>query len=250
MATFHDHFSGVANVYQQYRPTYPPALFESLAGLCAEHEMAWDCGTGNGQAAVELAKHFDLVIATDASAEQIANAIPNAKIDYRMSPAEQSPCKDGIVDLVTVAQALHWFDIPRFHAEVQRVLKAGGVYAIIGYRGHRVMPAVDAVLDRFEAAIGPFWPPERAIVEARFATVEFPFAELTPPRFDLEAHWDYSTHLGYLRTWSARKEYIRANGTDPVTAVEDDLAAAWGDPATLRTVTWDPILRVGRKLSA
>lgn len=245
VADFKDHFSAHAAAYATNRPTYPPELFAWLVTLAPDRRVAWDCATGSGQAAVELAKHFEKVIATDASPQQLAFAEPHENVEYRVAPAEQSRLADRSVDLVTVAQALHWFDIPRFYSEIRRVLKPGGILAVIGYRGHRVNAAVDEVLDRYEALIDPYWPPERAIVEAKFQTIEFPFTETSPPPFAMQASWDHAGHIGYLRTWSSMKAFEKANGYDPVANYEHEFAAAWGDPNAVRTVTWELILRVG-----
>jgi SAM-dependent methyltransferase len=161
--TFKDHFSSASDRYAAYRPDYPAALFAWLAGLCAERELAWDCATGSGQAALGLAPHFRRVVATDASAEQVRHAAPHPLIDYRVAPAEASGLADHSVDLVTVAQAAHWFDLPRFYAEAARVLKPGGAIAVWGY-GRMLLPGeMDGLFQRFYAkTVGPYWPPERA----------------------------------------------------------------------------------------
>jgi SAM-dependent methyltransferase len=245
VSAFQDHFSAHAADYQTHRPAYPPALFEHLASLAPSRRLAWDAGTGNGQAAVELAKHFERVIATDASAEQVRNAAANSKVDYSVATAEQSPCETASVDLITVAQALHWFAFERFFAEVRRVGRPGFIFAAIGYSGHRVNSAVDAVQDRFECIVGPYWPPERAWLEAGYRTIPFPFREIAAPPFTLTITWSLATYLGYLKTWSSIKPFIAAHGFDPVQKFAPEFAAAWGDPATPRLVTWDLHLRVG-----
>jgi SAM-dependent methyltransferase len=159
-----DHFSGHAADYAKARPSYPPELFAWLAQQCAGHDLTWDCGTGNGQAARALAEHFRRVHATDLSAEQIAQAEPDPRIDYLAAPAEVSGLPDRCCDLVTVAQALHWFCGEPFYAEVQRVLKPGGVFAAWTYtllRGEAELNAI--VEDFYRNTIGPWWPPERHI---------------------------------------------------------------------------------------
>ncbi len=130
---FHDHFSGVANRYADFRPHYPAALFDWLATLVPKDSLVWDCAAGNGQASYDLATRFAHVIATDASKEQIASATPHPKVEFRVAPAEQSGLADGSAGLITVAQAVHWFDLDRFWVEAKRVLKGGGLLAFWGY---------------------------------------------------------------------------------------------------------------------
>jgi ubiquinone/menaquinone biosynthesis C-methylase UbiE len=245
--SFKDHFSGHAAVYREARPHYPDALFDWLAAAAPGRALAWDAGCGNGQAAVALAARFARVHAGDPSAQQIANADARANIDYRVEPAEQCSLPDASADLVTVAQALHWFDHPRFHAEVRRVLKPGGLVAAWSYADCRVDAAVDAVKDRLYVDLtGPYWLPERDHVESGYRTLPFPFEEFAPPRFELCMHWTLAQFLAYLRSWSASQRYLKATGVDPVALVETDLRAAWGEAATPRAVRWDFHLRCGR----
>lgn len=247
-AAFKDHFSGHAADYRSFRPDYPAALFAYLASAAPGRALAWDCGTGSGQAAVALADHFEKVLATDASAEQLRNAEPHPRVEYAVASAEGCPLPDHAADLVAVAQALHWFDFDRFYAEVRRVAKAGAVVAAWTYDQHRVNPDVDRVLDRLQTDfVGVYWPPERGFVNAGYRTIPFPFEELAPPPpFEMTAHWDLPRMLGYMNTWSATKAYTRARGTNPVEATAPEFAAAWGDPAAVRTVRWAFHLRAGR----
>ncbi|MBL0162450.1 MAG: class I SAM-dependent methyltransferase [Xanthomonadales bacterium] len=245
--TFKDHFSAHAAIYREARPQYPPALYDFLAGQAPSRERAWDAGCGNGQASVDLAARFDEVIATDPSAEQIANAAARANIHYRVEAAERSSLADGSVDLVCVAQALHWFDIARFHTEVRRVLKPRGVVAFWSYADCRVDEPVDASKDRlYNDLTGPYWPPERALVETGYASLPFPFERIATPVFELCMHWNLGQYLAYLRSWSASQRYIRALDHDPVALVESDLRAAWGDPGREHEVRWDFHLHCGR----
>ncbi len=244
---FKDHFSDASAAYRRYRPTYPEALFTWLAGQAPGHAHAWDCGTGSGQAALALAAHFDRVTATDASAEQIDQAPPGTAIEFRVVPAEHSGLETESVDLVTVAQALHWFDLPAFFAEARRVLRPGGAIAAWTYRLARVGPEVDAVLQDFtERTVGDYWPPERSLVEGGYAAIEFPFEPIEAPPFEMTADWDLATLAGYLRTWSSTKRFTAAQGHDPVGAVEARLARGWPE-GERRRVRWPLAMRVGRR---
>src|SRR5687767_10914248 len=202
---FHDHFSVVANRYADFRPHYPAALFDYLGTLASQDSWVWDCAAGNGQASLDLAERFARVVATDASREQIASAKPHPKIEYRVAPADQSGLPDESVGLVTVAQALHWFDLERFYAEARRVLKPGGVLAVWAYGINEVEgDAANQLVQGFYAnTVGPYWPPERKLVEDGYRTIPFPFAEIVPPAIRMEARWTLKQLVGYFGTWSA-----------------------------------------------
>jgi SAM-dependent methyltransferase len=243
---FKDHFSGHATDYRAFRPAYPPALFAFLAEAAPARDLAWDCGTGSGQAAVGLAKHFAKVFATDASAEQVRNAEPHPRVEYAVAPAEKCPLADHCADLVTVTQALHWFDLDGFYAEVRRVTRPGGLLAATCYYEPGVNPNVDVVLRRWEKFIRPYWTPERVWVDAGYRTIPFPFPEVPTPQFELTVESSLPRFLGYLGTWSASKQYAKAHGSDPLARFAPEFAAAWGDPATVRTVRWAFNVRLGR----
>jgi SAM-dependent methyltransferase len=244
--SFKDHFSGHAAVYASFRPSYPPALFDFVASLPARHGLAWDCATGNGQAAVGLAERFERVIATDGSAEQLALAVPHPKVEYRQALAEQSGLDSGSVDLVSVATALHWFDFDRFYAEVERVLSPGGALAAWAYNLVRVTPEVDVLTDRLARQIvGPYWPPERRWVDEDYRTLPFPFAEVPVPELWIEEEWDFSRFIPYFTTWSATARYRKATGHDPLEDIGDEMERAWGDPSQARTVRWPVMMRAG-----
>jgi len=243
--TFKDHFSRQAADYAKFRPRYPEELFDYLASIAPGRQLAWDCGTGNGQASVGLATVFDRVIATDASEKQISNAQPHKRVEYRVAPAENCDIASGKVDLIMVAQALHWFDLDLFYAEARRVLKPNGVLAVSAYNLLHINPAIDQIVNRYYfEVVGPFWPPERKLVE-QFADLPFPFHEIDPPEFEMTAQWNLEHLVGYLRSWSATQRFIAANKRDPLEAIADDLRAAWGDPGQMRKVVWPLILRVG-----
>jgi len=247
-APFKDHFSTHASGYARYRPRYPEALFAYLASLCSAHTLAWDCGTGNGQAAHGLAPHFAGIIATDASADQIANAVPHERITYQVAPAAQSPLASGTADLVTVAQALHWFDLDAFYAEAHRVLKPTGVLAVWTYAALQINLEVDAVVHRYYAEIvDRYWPPERRIVEQGYRTIPFPFDEEQPPDITLALEWSLDDLLGYLGTWSATQRFVKMQGTNPLDQIKDALSRAWGTPLEKKQTRWPLHLRVGRR---
>lgn len=243
-----NYFSRVAGAYARYRPQYPPELYEFLAGCCRHRRRAWDCATGNGQAAGALASHFDFVLATDVSMQQLARATGQARVAYAVSSAEQPPLGTAAVDLVSVAQALHWFDLSVFYRTVDRVLADGGVLAVWCYQLLRIDAAVDAVIDRlYHKIVGPFWPPQRKLVEQGYATLTFPYPEQSCPPFAMQYEWSLQQLLGYLGSWSACQRYREANRSDPVALVAGRLGDAWGDSAGTRIVRWPVVVRVGQR---
>jgi len=245
--TFPDHFSARAESYARFRPHYPDALFRYLASLTENQDLAWDCATGNGQAAEALARFFRLVAATDASRKQIQNAFRNNSVRYCVGLAERAPLQSGIADLVTVAQALHWLQPVPFFAEVCRVLKPRGVVAVWCYNLLQIDPATDAILLHFYTnVVGPYWSPERKLLEEGYRTIVFPFEEMSIPEFHMEAEWSFADLTGYLATWSSSQTYVRMNGSDPVLVIRKELLDAWGDPNKSRTVRWPLSLRMGR----
>jgi ubiquinone/menaquinone biosynthesis C-methylase UbiE len=248
-STFHDHFSNVASRYADFRPRYPAALFDYVASLVPRRSMVWDCAAGNGQATVDLAERFDGVVATDASREQIASAKPHPRIDYRVAPADQSGLTDESVGLITVAQALHWFDLERFYAEAKRVLRPGGVLAVWAYGVNEVEGDTlnRLVQDFYSNIVGPYWPPERKLVEEGYRTIPFPFTEIAPPSFRMEARWTLEQLIGYFSTWSATNRFIKATGRNPLEPLSDALARSWGEVNRPRRITWPLSLRLGCK---
>jgi ubiquinone/menaquinone biosynthesis C-methylase UbiE len=245
--SFKDHFSRLAAQYSQFRPTYPAALFDYLAESCAARDAVWDCACGTGQASAALAERFREVIATDASQQQVAAAPPHSNVTYRVVKAEHSGIDSKSLDLITVAQALHWFDLPAFYAEVERVLKPSGVLAVWTYGVIHVDDAAcDALVQEFYYDIvGPYWPAERRHVEEGYRGLSFPFTEFVAPAFYMEEPWNLQQLLGYMRTWSATARYVDARQSDPVAAMEPRLMPLW--PADRRRkVTWPLALRAGR----
>ena len=243
--SFQDHFSQQAATYAKARPTYPAALFTELARLAPGRALAWDAGTGNGQAAVALAQHFETVVATEPSAAQLAQAVPHPGVSYHQA-AETAPMLTAAsVDLVTVAQAAHWFDRPKFYAEVRRVLRPGGVVALWTYELCGITPEIDtAVLRFYRGPIGPYWPPERRHTETGYREFDFPFAETAFPRCAMEHRWTLGEFMTYLRSWSAVVRFAREHNLDPVAVLEAELAPLWG--AGVKTISWPLSGRLGR----
>lgn len=243
-----DHFSTGSVSYRRHRPRYPRALFEWLAATSPARDAAWDCGTGNGQAAVALGDFFTRVFATDRSASQLAAADRHPHVEYRAARAESSGLEGSSVDLVTVAQALHWFDLARFYDEVRRVLRRGGLIAIWCYGLMEIEPDVDRVVRAFYTeVVGPCWPPERRHIETGYRDLELPFPAVPAPPFTMTARWTLADLTGYVATWSATEIFRQQRGRDAMGELAAPLAAAWGDPGAARTVVWPLVVRAGRR---
>lgn len=244
---FKDHFSGHASAYAKYRPDYPPELYAYLATLTPRRDYALDCATGSGQAAIGLAQHFELVIATDGSVAQLHNAQPHPRVCYLANLAERPAFRDGSFDLIAVAQAAHWFDHARFYPEVLRVLRPDGALALWTYGLASVTPSLDAVVhDFYDHVVNDYWPPERRFVETAYRTLPFPLQEIAAPPFQLRLQWDLDTLMGYVGTWSAVQRYTKALGVDPLPQLRERLAVHWGPEDGVRPVVWPLHLRAGR----
>ncbi len=245
--SFPDHFSGHAELYRRHRPTYPPELYAWLRGLTTGHDVAWDCATGSGQAAVGLASHFTSVVATDASAEQVRHARAHPAVRYVLAAAEHAPLADGSIDLITVAQAVHWFHFDAFYREARRVARPGAHLAVWTYSLVRVDPAVDAVIDWFYTdVVGPYWPPERIHVHDHYERLPFPFDEVEAPVFDMRPRWTRADLLAQLTTWSSVNRYRQERGQDPLALLEPRLTRVWPRSDDVRVLSWPIRLRVGR----
>ena len=245
---FKDHFSKQSSIYATSRPGYPDELFSFLAFQVKEKKLAWDCGTGNGQAAVSLAKHFDCVIATDASQAQLKNAFKHEKVIYRMAASENSELPDQSVDLVTAAAAVHWFDHPRFYAEVKRVLKPGGIIAVWTYSDVNMNDdKIDMLFTEFALGkLKTFWPKENQLVWDKYKDLPFPFEQVDYPPFFCELSWDMVQLCNYFSSWSATQNYIKTTGKDPVEELMPRLQELWGDVNTKRPIKMELAMRVGR----
>ncbi|CCH55608.1 Methyltransferase type 11 [Fibrisoma limi BUZ 3] len=240
-----DRFSGHADLYAQYRIDYPADLYDVVLSRVTQRNVAWDCATGNGQVAGALAAYFDRVEATDISEKQLAQAVHQPNIHYQVSMAEQTPFSDQTFDLITVAQALHWFNVPAFHEEVRRVAKPGAAIAEWGYGMVQVSAQLDPIiLDFYRNVIGPYWDPQRRYVDGAYATLPFPFDQAEHHNFVARRSWSLDRFLNYLRTWSAVRQYLYENEEDPVTALGDRLKPLW--TADEQDVQFPIFLRIGR----
>ena len=241
-----DNFSSQSDDYAKFRPVYPKKLIDFLLSLTSNHETCWDCGTGNGQLAVALSDKFNQVHATDISQRQLDNATPRPNIEYSRQPAEQTNFPENSFDLITVAQAAHWFDFDRFNPEVKRVLKPDGVIVLFGYGLVRVDEEIQPIIEDFYWKVTkPYWDPERNHIEARYETIPFPFAEIAVDQnFDIAVEMTLKELTGYIGTWSAVQHFKKANGYHPVDDLFQNLSKVWNSGK--RKITFPVFLRAGR----
>ncbi len=247
MLQFKDNFSKQADIYARYRPHYPDSLFQYLSSLTEEHNTAWDCGTGNGQAAIALTGYYDRIIATDPSEQQIQNVTPHERIIYRIEKAEENTIADHSIDLLTIANALHWFEFDKFYSEVNRVLKPGGIIAAWSYCYPYISPETDEITKHYhDVILNEYWQYENRLVEHGYKDLPFPFDELKAPEFISEKMMDMNDFVAFLNTWSATQKFIRHRGYNPTDDVKKKLTEVWGEQQTKKKVTWKLVLKVGR----
>ena len=241
-----DYFSAGSPDYRRFRPGYPAALFDFLAAATPSRRVALDVATGNGQAAGEMARHFEFVLAGDSSANQLKEAAAHERVHYVRHTAERLPVRTGAADLVAVAQAAHWFDFPPFYSEARRVLRPRGIVALWTYSLFRVDSAVDTVVERFyRERVGPYWPPERRYVDNHYRSLPFPLEELPAPEFELSVDWPFEALMSYIGTWSAVGRCRSATGVDPAPELALALSAGWPQGAA-RSIRFPIHLRIGR----
>ena len=241
-----DNFSTQAAEYAIYRPTYPGEMYDFILSLVKNRNTAWDCATGNGQVARELALHFDNVYATDISKKQIEQALKLPNIVYQVESSDNVNATDNSFDLITVAQAIHWFNFDAFYTEVKRTLKPDGIFAVIGYGIMSIDKKVDkAVHKLYEDFLGKYWDPERRYIEENYKTIPFPFEEITAPHIFIKTRWSFNQLIGYLNTWSALQHYKKANERNPIEYMFTELKEAWGSDAE-KEIRFPVLLRVGR----
>lgn len=247
---FEDHFSKQSETYAQYRPQYPDEIYAYLASVSPGLSLAWDCGTGNGQAAIGLAKYFDKVHATDASAEQISRAYPHDKVDYRVEPAEHVSLNASSTDLVTVAVAIHWFNFDEFYREVKRVLKPNGVLAAWTYNLTEITSEIDQLIEEYyKGILNGYWPERIRYLEERYETIPFPFEEIISPSFVMEINWNLIQLAGFFDSWSATQRYKAEKEHHPLEIIWPKLTKAWGDESKPRLIRWPLHFRIGRNLA-
>jgi SAM-dependent methyltransferase len=240
-----DNFSTQASLYAQYRPQYPQQLFDFIITHVKEKNTAWDCGTGNGQSAKILSTYFNTVIATDISQKQMDNAYKATNILYSLSPAEQTNITDNSIDLITIAQAIHWFDFDKFYTEVTRVAKPGAIIAIWMYSLLQVSKEIDEIISNYHfVTLEEYWDAERKYVDDNYASIPFPFKEIKTPSFNIEVNWSLEDVRGYFNTWSALQKFIADNSFNPVDEVMDKIQLHWGK-ATKRKIIFPVYLRLG-----
>ena len=246
---FKDYFSQDSASYSRYRPGYPDSLFSYLSSITTDHNLAWDCATGTGQSAVQLAQHFNTVIATDASESQISHAEKHAAVNYFVARAESSAIEANSLDLITVAQALHWFDLTAFTAEVDRTLKESGILAVWSYNLLTLRPDIDELINElYSKILNQYWPAERRMVEQGYKSFEVSdkeYAELSTPDFNMSLKWNFEQLIAYLYTWSAVKAYISETG--PIDSIRGKLLKRWTDVEVKMPVTWQLTVRVWQK---
>lgn len=245
--TFEDHFSAHADAYVQHRPRYPEQLFAWLASVLRERKLAWDVGTGNGQVALALAAHVDRIVATDASADQLAHAAGHDRVEYRNESAGRVSLDGASVDLITAGAAAHWFDLDGFYREVRRVAKRDAVIALFSYGPNDIARALGPAVRRFhEQVLSEFWPERIQYVHDRYETLPFPFEELPVPPLEVSVAWNLHEVLAFLETWSAAQRYFEERGMRATNEVAAELAAEWGDPAQRREIRYPLFVRAGR----
>jgi SAM-dependent methyltransferase len=241
-----DYFSGHAADYANFRPHYPTELIKYISKLIKYRGVAWDCACGNGQLAVALANHFHLVMATDISENQISKAPANKGIFYTVQSAEKTDFPDAYFDLITIGQALHWFNLPAFYKEAKRVLTPNGLIVAIAYGFVKINPELDAIINRlYSDTLGDYWPPERQLIEDKYASIFWPFTPLDFPAFEMKCNWSLTQMMGYLNTWSAVKAYEKANHLNPVQDISEELNHAWGQ-AKNAEITFPLIIKAGK----
>jgi SAM-dependent methyltransferase len=245
MVGFPDHFSQLAARYATYRPHYPAALVDALADRSPRHDAAWDVGCGSGQLSVALARRFSRVIATDPAQAQLDHAERAPRVEYRCVPAEASGLPGASVDLAVAAQAAHWFDWPRFVAEVGRVVAPGGLIALVTYRNAEIAGEIGAGLVDYYHQIEPYWPNGRVHVNNRYRDLTLPWPSVDAPAIEMTAQWTRDELVGYVTTWSATSRYVTARGEGALEQLRRRLAAIWPDDQP-REVRWPLTVKLTR----
>lgn len=240
-----DNFSKQASEYSKFRPQYPDEMIAYIVSFVSNKAVALDIATGNGQVAHKLSAYFEAVYATDISENQLKNAVPADNIIYKKESAEKTTFKDQQFDLITVAQAIHWFDFDPFYKEIYRILKPDGFFAVLGYGLFSTNPDSDKIIQNYyHTIVGPYWDAERIYLDENYETIPFPFEEVKTEKFQNELVWSFDQLIGYLQTWSATQHYIDINNQNPIDLIHDDLKISWekGD----KKVIFPLLLRIGK----
>lgn len=248
-----DHFSSKSKEYSFSRPHYPDSLYEYLSSITPNNDVAWDCATGNGQAAIGLCRYFKKVIASDMSMSQIENGFKRQNIVYDIFPSEDTSLPDNSVDLITIAQAIHWFDFEKFYDEARRIgKKSGGKIAIWSYGMHKICPEIDKICDKLSFdgdLLRGYWPKQTEYIRDNYETIPFPFDQIIAPRFEMLVEWNLKDLLSYMETWSAVKRFELQNNYNPLDSVKKDLKLLWGTEKQRKSIRWDVNLKIGNILS-
>ena len=240
-------YSSWAKLYFQSRPQYPAALFRDLAQLCEQRDRAWDCATGNGQAALALADHFASVVATDQSAQQLSQAPRHPRIQYFVAAAERSGLAPGSTDLVTVATAVHWFDLTEFYRELERVLRPGGVIAVWAYHiAHLEAICGDLLWAFYQDVVSSYFSAGARLVDDRYAGIHLPGASIETGAYWMEANWNCNEVLTFVRSWSGTQQYIKRHGNDPTDSLKHDLCRLFMNEEAKHLLRWPLYLKVSR----
>ena len=241
-----DNFSFRSDCYAKFRPSYPLEIFDYLDSILTQKETAWDCGTGNGQIAVELSGRFKNVFATDISHSQISEAGKAPNIHYSVQPAEQTDFEENKFDLIIVGQAIHWFDFDRFYKEARRTSKKHALIVALGYARIQINPEIDKLIsDFYSNKIGAFWDPERRFVDENYLTLPFPFEEIDTPYSENRLYWSRNHFIGYLNTWSAVRHFTDKKGVNPVVQFKKELKSIWKSDEE-KEVRFPILLRIGK----
>lgn len=240
-----DYFSSHASTYAAFRPVYPEALYAFILQRTKHRTLAWDCATGNGQVARDLAAHFEKVYATDISTAQLAHAPKVSNIVYAIASAEKISLPDASFDLITVAQALHWIDTGQFYKEVFRVARPGAVIAVWSYTLPHISTSIDAVVRTYyHDVVGAWWDPARKHVDSEYSTLPFPFDAVETERFFIDLSWSLPQLVGYITSWSATQKYIAATGQNPIPALTEQLGELFVHHSTM-PVRFSVVLKLG-----
>ncbi len=240
-----DNFSTQSDQYAKYRPKYPNDFFDYLGTIIKNKHVAWDCGTGNGQVAIELAKRFTMVYATDISVAQLAQAQQLPNVIYSVQAAEKTNFPNDFFDLITVAQAIHWFDFEKFYGEIKRTAKPNAMLVVMGYGKIEVSPEIDTIIsDFYKNTIGNYWDKERKYIDELYKTIPFPFEEIETPSFSISYNWSLDHFMGYLGTWSAVKHYINDTMQNPLDVIENQLEDLW-ERDVVKKIKFPLLLRIG-----